>query len=103
MKYTKEHVFNNKVAIVCSTIEEKRSVLALLMEAGGTFGGKKNIENVKDGDLRNNMKMARYDTKGNDFSICHTDDDFWERTGYEMITYSTFMMDNSLTPNYQIY
>lgn len=101
--YTKEYVFNNKVAIVCSTISEKRDVLALLMGVGGTFTGHKDIKNVIDGALKNNMKIARFQISGEDYSICHTDDDHWERRGYEMITYSTFMVDNTSIPNYQIY
>jgi len=106
MKYTKEYVANNKVAVNCNTVEEQLEVIHMLGEAREElrFGALKcsKVTQSVPVKLRNNYIVGIYDVHSS--ALCHTEnnhDHYYSKNGFEIIPFSRFKEDNFL--NYQIY
>lgn len=105
MKYTKEYVNRNKVAIRCKDAEEKFEVLKLItLVKGVTFGGKSSKElKMRDVQFNAGAVVANYSPGESRCSICHTDGTYWRDEGYEEISGETFLEHNNILQNYEIY
>lgn len=103
MKYTKEYVNNNKVAVSTANKEEAIKVLELFMQGGGTWCGYGYKDFAKAISQETPVGIiARYEPKG-ETNLCHDRDTYWKDHNYEIISAQQFFQDNLIFEAYELY
>lgn len=110
MKYTKEYVANNKIAVECMNLEEKKQFINMLGEVIPAlhFGGIK-CKDITIKDLQNDKyidykisRVGRFSLE-DDMSVCHEilSGSWYKKEGYEIITFQEFINCNNFS--YELY